>query len=131
MNSRKNLLKRRKQRIGRVRAMILGTAERPRLVVNRTNRYIYAQIIDDAKGATLLSATNLEGKKAGASKTAGAAKAGARAKKVDVAFAIGEALAKKAVEKGISVVVFDRRSYQFHGRVKSFADGAKKGGLKI
>ena len=127
MNSRKKLNHKKGQRIGRVRAVIKGTAERPRLVVNRTNRYFYAQLIDDVKGATLFSVTNLGGKKsAGAVKTAGEKKT-----KTEQAFAIGETLAKKAVEKGIASAVFDRRSYQFHGRVKSFADGAKKGGLKI
>lgn len=115
MNKAKLLNHKKAQRIGRVRSVIKGTAERPRLVVNRTNRYVYAQIIDDVKGNTLLSASK--------SPVAG--------KKSDQAFAMGEALAKKAVEKGIKAVVFDRRSYQFHGRVKSFAEGAKKGGLKI
>jgi len=124
MNKTKKLNKRKAQRIGRVRAIINGTAERPRLVVNRTNQHIYAQLIDDVKGVTLLSA------KTGGAKT-GPAAAAAVGKKSDQAFALGESLGKKAVEKGITVVVFDRRSYQFHGRVKSFADGAKKGGLKI
>lgn len=116
MNKTKKLNQKKAQRIGRVRAIIKGTAERPRLVVNRTNQYVYAQLIDDAKGVTLL-----------------AAKTGAETKgrKSEQAFALGESLAKKAVEKGIAAVVFDRRSAKFHGRVKSFADGAKKGGLKI
>jgi large subunit ribosomal protein L18 len=118
MNKTKNLNKRKAQRIGRVRAVIYGTAERPRLVVNRTNQHIYAQLIDDVKGVTLLSA------RTGVS-------VAATGKKSDQALALGESLGKKAVEKGITVVVFDRRSYQFHGRVKSFAEGAKKGGLKI
>ena len=124
MNQRKKLNHNKKQRIGRVRSLIHGTATRPRLVVNRTNQYIYAQLIDDAKAQTLLSATNLGSGKAGVA----AAKTG---KKTDQAFALGESLAKKALEKGITQAVFDRRSYQFHGRVKSFAEGAKKGGLKI
>jgi large subunit ribosomal protein L18 len=134
MNQRKKLNRSKKQRIGRVQALIKGTAVRPRLVVNRSNRYISAQLVDDAKGTTLFSVTN-----AGRAKKAGAAKSGAAKtavvkptdKKSDQAFALGEAIAKKAIEKGIAQVVFDRRSYQFHGRVKSFADGAKKGGLKI
>src|ERR1700679_2858242 len=116
MNKIKKLNKRKNQRIGRVRALISGTAERPRLVVNRTNQHFYAQLIDDAKGVTLVAVKT-------APKSTG--------KKAEQAFALGEALAKKAVEKKIAVAVFDRRSYQFHGRVKSFADGAKKGGLKI
>jgi large subunit ribosomal protein L18 len=124
MNQRKKLNRSKKQRIGRVQALIKGTAVRPRLVVNRSNRYISAQLIDDVKGNTLFSVTNAGGaKKGAAAKVAG--------KKSEQAFALGEAIAKKAIEKGIAQVVFDRRSYQFHGRVKSFADGAKKGGLKI
>ena len=116
MNKIKKLNQRKAQRIGRVRALISGTAARPRLVVHRTNKYFYAQLIDDVKGVTLLSAKT------------GAADKG---KKSEQSFAIGESLAKKAVEKGIVTAVFDRRSYQFHGRVKSFAEGARKGGLKI
>ena len=116
MNQRKLLNHKKGQRIGRVRAKVFGTAERPRLVINRTNKYVYAQIIDDVKGGTIVSAS-----------TFGVAKQ----KKSDQAFAVGEVLGKKAMEKGIKEVVFDRRSYQFHGRVKSFAEGAKKSGLKI
>jgi large subunit ribosomal protein L18 len=133
MNQRKKLNRSKKQRIGRVQALIKGTAVRPRLVVNRSNRYISAQLIDDAKGATLFSVTNAGGKKAVGAK-AGAAKSSIvkpTGKKSEQAFALGEAIAKKAIEKGIAQVVFDRRSYQFHGRVKQFAEGAKKGGLKI
>ena len=124
MNKAKKLNHRKSQRIGRVRSLISGTAERPRLVVHRTNRYFYVQLIDDVKGRTLISATDL-GKKA-AAKTAKTA-----IKKSDSAFALGEQVGKQAVEKGIKSAVFDRRSYQFHGRVKSFAEGAKKAGLKI
>ena len=122
MNTRKKLNQKRGQRIGRVQALIRGTADRPRLVVNRTNRYFYAQLIDDAKGNTIVSASSLSSAKAGVA---------AKEKKSDQAFALGESLAKKAFEKGVKKVVFDRRSYQFHGRVKSFAEGAKKGGLTI
>lgn len=127
MNKAKKLNRSKAQRIGRVRALVSGTAARPRLVVRRTNKYFYAQLIDDVKGHTLLSASNLAGKKAGAK----AAAPKVTGKKSDAAFAIGESLGKKAVEKGITAAVFDRRSYRFHGRVKSFAEGAKKGGLKI
>jgi large subunit ribosomal protein L18 len=115
MNKIKNLNHRKQQRIGRVRALVSGTALRPRLVVHRTNQHFYAQLIDDVKGVTLAAArTSAE-----------------KGKKSEQAGAIGESLAKKAVAKGIASAVFDRRSYQFHGRVKSFVDGAKKGGLKI
>jgi large subunit ribosomal protein L18 len=132
MNKAKKLNNRKTRRIGRVRAIISGTAERPRLVVNRSNQYIHAQLIDDEKQRTLLSASSFDGKKAakaGTAKTSGGTKE--KKTKSEQAFAVGESLGKKAVEKGIKQVVFDRRSYQFHGRVKNFADGAKKGGLKI
>jgi large subunit ribosomal protein L18 len=120
MNKAKKLNDRKTRRIGRVRALISGTSARPRLVVNRTNQYIHAQLIDDEKNHTLLSASSFGAKKANEKKT-----------KSEQAFAVGESLGKKAMEKGIKEAVFDRRSYQFHGRVKNFADGAKKGGLKI
>lgn len=93
----------------RVRAIIKGTKERPRLSVFRSNKYIYAQLIDDAKGATLLSAKGV--KKA--------------------ALKIGESLAKKALEKGIKKVVFDRGGYKYHGQVRALAEGARGGGLEF
>lgn len=109
------------RRTARVAASIYGTASRPRLVVNRSNRYLSAQLIDDIKGRTLASVS-----------TRGlAAGAGERGTKSTQAMRAGEALAKKAKEKGIMSAVFDRRSARFHGRVKSFAEGAKNGGLKI
>lgn len=109
------------RRINRVRATITGTAERPRLTVHRTNRFMYAQLIDDSTGKTIAAAHSAPVK--GAAKT--------KVKKSDAAFAVGEALAKKATEKKIAAAVFDRRSYKFHGRVKSVAEGARKGGLRI
>lgn len=110
------------RRAARVAARITGTALRPRLVVNRTNRYLYAQLIDDAKGHTLAAITTVQ---------AGVKGAAAKATKSAQAFAAGEALAAKAAAKGVKAAVFDRRSSKFHGRVKQFAEGAKKGGLKI
>jgi large subunit ribosomal protein L18 len=130
MNATKNLNRRKAQRIRRVRALISGTAERPRLVVNRTNKSFSAQLIDDVRQHTILSISNLSAKKAGDLKNTPNTKTEKTAKS-GVAFAMGESLGKKAVEKGIVKVVFDRRSYQFHGRVKNFADGAKKGGLSF
>jgi len=97
---------------------IFGTAERPRLAVHRTNRFIYAELIDDVKGHTLAAASNVHAKGGKKTKTAAAA-------------VVGEEIGKKAIAKGISRAVFDRRSYRFHGRVKSLAEGAKKAGLKI
>lgn len=121
MKAIKKTNQKRVRRINRVRATIIGTAERPRLTVHRTNRFMYAQLIDDTAGRTIAAAHSAPAK--------GAVKA--KMKKSDAAFAVGEALAKKAAEKKIAAAVFDRRSYKFHGRVKSVAEGAKKGGLNI
>lgn len=103
----------------RVRAKISGTSEKPRLCVYRSNSNIYAQIIDDVTGTTLIAASSLEDKAEGygGNKTA--------AKKV------GVAIAKKALDKGIETVVFDRGGYLYHGRIKELADGAREGGLKF
>lgn len=103
-----------------MRAEIIGTAARPRLAVHRSNRYIYAQLIDDVKGVTLVAVSSF-----------GKEKAAGKGPKSTQAFAAGELLAKKAGEKGITSAVFDRRSARFHGRVKQLAMGAQKGGLKI
>lgn len=125
MKPSKKLNQKRIRRIARVRATIIGTAERPRLTVRRSNRYFYAQLIDDAKGNTLLSASSFTLTKAAAGG------AGKKPTKIAESFLVGELIAKKALEKGIKTAVFDRRSYKFHGRVKSFVDGAKKSGLTI
>ena len=116
MKPRKKLNLKRARRMARVGARVKGTASKPRLVVNRTNRYIYAQLIDDAKGSTLAAVSTVHAPKA---------------KKSAQAFAAGEALAKAAAAKGIKAAVFDRRSSKFHGRVKQFAEGVKKGGITI
>ncbi len=100
----------------RIRGKISGTAERPRMSVFRSNKGIYVQIIDDLAGNTLCAASS-KGIEA-ANKTEQSAK-------------VGEAIAKKAIENGISEVVFDRNGYLFHGRVKSVADAARKAGLKF
>lgn len=141
MKARKKLNIKRKRRAARTGARIRGTAARPRLVVNRSNRYLYAQLIDDGKGITLAAVmsrvNSSEAGKAGAPAGASVANAtngasdGKKLSKSDQAFAAGEALAKKALAKDIASAVFDRRSAKFHGRIKRFADGAKKGGLKI
>ncbi|MDP4222770.1 MAG: 50S ribosomal protein L18 [Bacteroidota bacterium] len=104
----------------RVRKKINGTAERPRLAVFRSNKQIYVQVVDDINGVTLLSAS---------SKEKDIAKAGI--KKTEQAQLVGKALAAKCKEKGIESVVFDRSGYKYHGRVKSLADAAREGGLKI
>ncbi len=100
----------------RVRAKVSGTAECPRLNVFRSNKNIYAQIIDDVTGVTLVSASSLDMEN-GSNKEA--------------AFKVGEAIAKKAIDKGIDKVVFDRGGYIYHGRVKELAEGARQGGLKF
>jgi large subunit ribosomal protein L18 len=121
MNPRKKLNAKRARRTHRVRAVIQGTALRPRLTVHRTNRFMYAQLIDDEAQKTLAAAT---------SQPAPGVKAEKKTK-ADQAFAVGEMIGKKAGEKGITKAIFDRRSYRFHGRVKQLAEGAKKGGLQI
>ena len=103
----------------RVRGKISGTSERPRLNVFRSNANIYAQIIDDVNGVTLVSANTLEKEFEGAGSNCEAAKK------------IGTALAERAKAKGIEEVVFDRGGYLFHGRVAALAEGAREGGLKF
>ena len=119
MVSKKDSNQARLGRHTRVRGKITGTVQRPRLNVYRSLNHIYAQIIDDVKGVTLVAASSVEKDfgMAGGNKEA--------AKKV------GELIAKRAAEKGITEVVFDRGGYVYHGRVKELAEGAREGGLKF
>ncbi len=110
----------------RVRAKIFGTARRPRLCIFKSAKHIYAQLIDDEKGKTLVAVSNRELKKA------------KNAKKVEIAKEVGKLIAEKAKDlpvgghgKKIEKVVFDRGGYQYHGRVKAIAEGAREGGLKF
>jgi large subunit ribosomal protein L18 len=103
------------RRHARVRKRVSGTPERPRLCVFRSNRHIYAQLVDDVNGRTLAAAGSLKATGAG-DKTA-------------VARQVGADLATRAKAAGISTVVFDRSGYKFHGRVKALADAAREGGL--
>ena len=103
----------------RVRGKITGTPERPRLNVFRSNANIYAQIIDDVNGVTLVSANTLEKGFEGATGNAEAAKK------------VGQIVAQRALEKGINEVVFDRNGYLYHGRVAALAEGARENGLKF
>ena len=103
----------------RIRNKISGTAERPRLNVFRSNTNIYAQIIDDLSGTTLAAASSLDKEIAGNGGNKEAAKE------------VGKLVAKRAADKGITEVVFDRGGYVYHGRVKELADGAREGGLKF
>jgi large subunit ribosomal protein L18 len=112
--------RRRYRRHLRVRRKVGGSPERPRLVVFRSSKHIYAQVVDDTRGVTLVGAADscdgleVEGK-------------GKTAK----SFALGRLIAARAKAKGITKVVFDRAGYQYHGRVKAVADGARKGGLEF
>ncbi len=113
----KTKLDRRNKIKARVRGVISGTAERPRLTVFRSNKQIYAQVIDDIAGKTLASASSL--------------KLTDKAPKKEVAAKVGELVAKAAQEAGITTVVFDRNGYLYHGRIKELADAARNGGLKF
>ncbi len=104
----------------RIRKKLRGTAERPRLAVFRSVLHIYAQVIDDTQGRTLVSASTLTGKTGG--KTGG---------NLAAAKEIGKAVAERAKEKGINKVVFDRGGYIYHGRVKALADAAREAGLEF
>ena len=119
MFSKVDTNKQRLRRHKRIRAKISGTAARPRLDVFRSNANIYAQIIDDENGVTLLSASTLDKEFNGYGGNREAAKA------------VGEMIAKKAAEKGITEVVFDRGGYVYHGRVQALAEAAREGGLKF
>ena len=106
----------------RVRRRVGGTPARPRLSVFRSPKHIYAQVIDDSKGETLAAASDVE---------AGIRDKRDGKKKSDVAGLVGEALARRAREKGIEAVVFDRGGFKYHGRVKALAEAARKGGLSF
>ncbi len=113
----------------RVRKKVIGTADRPRVSVFRSKKQIYAQIIDDSLGHTIVACSSLtpelrerikELKEKGETKN-----------KVEIAFLVGKYLAEKAKSKGITKVVFDRAGYKYHGRVKALADGLRAGGLEF
>lgn len=105
------------RRANRVRAVIRGTKEAPRLTVKRSAKHVYAQLVDDAAGRTLCAASDAEVKDAG--------------KPVEVARAVGKAIGEKAKALGITAAVFDRGSYRYHGRVAALADGAREAGLNF
>ena len=112
----------RRRRHLRVRKKVFGTPERPRLAVYRSNKHIYAQIIDDTKGHTLAFASTLDKELKG------------RLEKTwskEAAKEVGKLIGKRALEKGIEKVVFDRGGYKYHGRIKELADGAREAGLKF
>jgi large subunit ribosomal protein L18 len=127
-NKIKNKIQRKTDRHRRVRARVAGSAAKPRLCVFRSNRHILAQLIDDQKGVTL--AVCGDAKNAGKKKAAAAAKGGLSGK-LSSAFEVGVAIAQKAQELKTKKVVFDRGGHRYHGRIKSLAEGARKGGLEF
>ena len=122
MISKKSRAQVRAKKHRRLRNHISGTAERPRLAVFRSNNHMYAQIIDDTVGNTLVAASTLEKDVKDALE---------KTNNKDAAAKVGEAIAKKALEKGITTVVFDRGGYIYHGKVQVLADAAREAGLKF
>lgn len=112
----------RKARHFRVRKKVVGTSDKPRLNIFRSVNHIYAQVIDDFTGITVIAASSLDKEMKGKLKSGG---------NIEAAKKVGAVIAKKALEKGISQVVFDRGGYLYHGRVKALADAAREGGLKF
>jgi large subunit ribosomal protein L18 len=108
------------RRANRTRAKVRGTADRPRLTIFRSNRSLYAQVIDDSKHATVAAAS-----------TAQLEKAAAKKNKVEQGTLLGALIAERAKAAGVTAAVFDRGSYRFHGRVKAVAEGARSAGLNI
>ncbi len=123
MNSAKRRSLERARRAARVRKTISGTAERPRLCVRRSINHIYAQLIDDVSGTTVAYAGSLG--KQFSDRVAGKSDL----TKTDVSKVVGEMIAEMAVQKGVSAVVFDRKGYLYHGRVKALAEAARSKGL--
>lgn len=102
----------------RIRKIVAGDASTPRLAVFRSNKEIYAQLVDDISGVTIAAASSKD-------------KGVAKGTKIEMAFEVGKSIASKASEKGIESCAFDRGGFLYHGRVKSLAEGARKGGLKF
>ena len=111
----KNRLEARRRRHVRVRKAVIGTSERPRLAVFRSVKHIYAQVVDDTVGRTIMTVSDHD----------------VTGKKTEKALEVGKRLAARAKEAGITTVVFDRGGYKYHGRVKAVADGAREGGLEF
>ncbi|MGB6268473.1 MAG: 50S ribosomal protein L18 [Olleya sp.] len=103
----------------RIRKVVSGTEARPRLAVYRSNKEIYAQIVDDVSGKTLVAASSRD------------KDITAKGNKVEVAALVGKSIAEKALKAGVATIAFDRGGYLYHGRVKSLAEGAREGGLKF
>ena len=122
MNSAKKKRLARERRHRRIRKKVFGTSDRPRLNVYRSLKHIYGQVIDDNAGHTLASASTLDGEVL--------AELGEK-NKTEQAYLVGQVLARRALEKGIDSVIFDRGGWAYHGRVKALADGARKEGLEF
>ena len=120
MDSLKQKKEQHKRRQRRVRGKVSGTAARPRLCVTRSNKHIYAQVIDDVAGKTLVSASSLD-----------ASLKGASGSNIEGAAGVGKLVGQRAVEAQIEEVVFDRGGHIYHGRVKALADAAREAGLKF
>ena len=114
----------RRKRHDRIRLNLAGTTERPRLSVFRSSKHIYAQVVDDTTGRTLAAASSRESSLA-------SARDDERAGKLGPAHAVGKAVAERAKAAGVRAVVLDRGGYQYHGRVRSLAEGAREGGLDL
>jgi large subunit ribosomal protein L18 len=104
----------------RIRKVVSGTEARPRLAVFRSNKEIYAQVVDDVTGKTISAASSRDKDISSAKGT-----------KTEIATLVGKSIAEKAIKAGVETISFDRGGYQYHGRVKSLADGAREGGLKF
>ncbi|HUU27021.1 MAG TPA: 50S ribosomal protein L18 [archaeon] len=115
-----NRKKARQKRHARIRRHVLGTSQRPRLVVFRSLKNIEGQIVDDERGITLLGVSSLSKEVERSGKT-----------RMDLSKIVGKLIAKKALGKGISKITFDRNGYLYHGRIKAFAEGAREGGLQF
>jgi len=122
MRLEKRVNKQRQVRAWRVRKRVRGSSERPRLTVFRSNKHIYAQIVDDARGHSLVSASTAD---------LGICPEGASGGNKTAAVKVGQALAARALEKGIKLVAFDRGRYRYHGRIAALADAAREGGLEF
>lgn len=112
----------RERRKRRIRKKVSGTAERPRMTIFRSAKHLYAQVIDDLRGGTIASASTLVGDARAAS---------AESSKIDAAKAVGRAIAKACLDKGVDKVVFDRNGFLYHGRIRALADAAREAGLKF
>ena len=121
MNIKKYNLKMRKKRM-RIKKRLFGTPEKPRLFFNKSNKYLYAQIIDDVNHKVLLSFTTLNKDNIASKKNA---------KNIEEAKKFGARVAEEAVKKGVTSVIFDRNVFQYHGRVKAFVESARENGLKF